>query len=209
MDPYIVLKNICNNLQSLSIDSMRDDKHDMEGLTFNNLVELCLLTPSSENMLSIIEKTKCLKRLRVEYLRNESDTAETESSHALAFGKIFELDTLQYFYFEFDGEDAEISQLVRWIESSFLTKRDIFKLEIASFDYHPVGEIHNAMRTIWNVLSTWCTSHCMLIWSFQTQESNDIYDECQQSHFIMDNLGVMSVQQLVDPVYEEPYVMRI
>eukprot|EP01083_Nonionella_stella_P062558 162668_1 len=207
MDPRIVLKNICNTLQSLSIDqSIQGDKHDMEGLTFDGLVELCLITPSSTNILPIIEKTKRLERLRLRLLWDESGEPETESSYALAFGKIFELNTLQYLYIEYDNH-TEISQLVLWIESSFHTKRNILKLEIVTDQYNPVAEIHKAMRTIWNALSTWCTSHFMLIWSFNTPQNVTNDNELPALNQWLDIISnTFSVDRVTDIINNDNYL---
>eukprot|EP01083_Nonionella_stella_P316946 1151883_1 len=112
VDTRIVLKDICNTLQSLAIYS---PKHKVEGLTFTNLVDLYLGQASAKEIISIVETTKHLKRLNLMYLLEESDI-----SYGLAFERMFELSTLEYVYIIHDLDyDIQISQLTRWIESSF------------------------------------------------------------------------------------------
>eukprot|EP01083_Nonionella_stella_P110014 321593_1 len=77
IDPRILLKNISNTLQALSIHS---SKHKVDGMTFHNLVELHLHQTSSQEIVSIVKTTKRLKRLFVSFDSLESDLPDAKKS---------------------------------------------------------------------------------------------------------------------------------
>eukprot|EP01083_Nonionella_stella_P056005 147683_1 len=157
----IVLKDMCNTLQSLSIWS---EDHNLEGLTFRSLVELELKYPSPEDIISMITKTKQLKRLKV--------YTSSDDSYDLACEKIFALDTLEYCYFGLVS-GSDISQMSRWIESSFRKKRHILKLEIYCGKCNiPADQIYEAIVGLWNALNAWHTRHFMLVFRFRTNQEH-------------------------------------
>eukprot|EP01083_Nonionella_stella_P178299 629426_1 len=80
IDARILLKNISNTLQALSIDSC---KHKVDGMTFHNLVELHIYRTSSQEIVSILKTTKRLKRLFVSFkldLPDENKSADLKSN---------------------------------------------------------------------------------------------------------------------------------
>eukprot|EP01083_Nonionella_stella_P316945 1151882_1 len=86
VDMGIVLKDVSNRLQSLTIDPLEQSVTD---IPFDSLKELCLLDPSAESIISTIKTMKHLKRLKLINLINE-DENPAQTSYKLAFEKIFE-----------------------------------------------------------------------------------------------------------------------
>eukprot|EP01083_Nonionella_stella_P160050 522814_1 len=167
LDARILLKNISNKLQALSIHSC---KHKVDGMTFHNLVELHIYRTSSQEIVSILKTTKRLKRLFVSFkldLPDENKSADLKSNLHTIFG----LDTLEYFGIEFrrihryNGD--ELSVLCRCIQTAFHKKRHKLKLEIRAHTiYTKDNELHEPIASMWNTLCAWSTKHCMLTVTF-------------------------------------------
>eukprot|EP01083_Nonionella_stella_P160207 523453_1 len=160
LDTRIVLKDICNTLQSLSIFNPH---HKVDGLTFSNLVQLDLQYPTPNETIAIIKGTKRLKRLNVFDFFDEYDI-ETDTSYRLAFEKIFELRTLEYLYIRHDDNEYGISSLTDWIESASHKKRDVLKLEFDIHFWKP--STSNEIVRICNAVSSLNTHHFKLIFQY-------------------------------------------
>eukprot|EP01083_Nonionella_stella_P073776 199698_1 len=175
VDMGIVLKDVSNRLQSLTIDPLEQSVTD---IPFDSLKELCLLDPSAESIISTIKTMKHLKRLKLINLINE-DENPTQTSYKLAFEKIFELSALEYCYVECDYSSDAINllQLTHCIESSFRQKRETLKLEINAFHGRSTsetdGDIMESSVRLWNALCTWHTSNYMLIVQFNKEQMAD------------------------------------
>eukprot|EP01083_Nonionella_stella_P303520 1051048_1 len=154
IDPRIVLKDVCESLQSLTICV---GYHNVDGLIFNNLVDLGLQFPSSEAIVSIIKRTKHLKSLRLFPFK------ATEYS---SFKHIFELSTLEYLFIQCD-DSTEILTLVQWIDASFFRKREKLKLEIDCYKCLAlIGDVFESIARLWNTLYTFHSKHFMLIFTY-------------------------------------------
>eukprot|EP01083_Nonionella_stella_P092086 257648_1 len=169
IDVRVVLKDICNTLLQLKLCHRQLD--DVKGMTFTNLVDLALVNPSPTNIISIIKNTKHLKRLRLQALLDESEI-EPEPSYKLAFEKTFELNALEHCHIQCT-EETNIMDLTHWIESSFHRKRDRLKLNINVACAVSPTDIYEAIVRIWTALSTWHTSHFMLVLSSEQQSAEE------------------------------------
>eukprot|EP01083_Nonionella_stella_P092066 257577_1 len=169
IDTNTILKSMCNTLRSLMI--WNPERQHVEGVAFNNLVELGLQSPTPKGIISAIRTTKHLQRLKLFFLL-------WDESYHLAFENIFELNTLESLYIQC-GEDSEVqtvvetiqfSQLIRWIELSLTSlhrQRDMLKLELNCVDLSIQPEhINEAIVRMWNAVSSCHTRHFMLIYTF-------------------------------------------
>eukprot|EP01083_Nonionella_stella_P145852 457946_1 len=159
IDTRIVLKNISNTLLSLVIQPR---VHNVDGLTFHHLIELHLIMPLPNNIMTIIKNTKHLKRLGITMNRRAKFT-----DFALAFRRIFELKTLEYCsIIVIETSDAILRELACLIETSFHNRRDRLKLKLNFALYNVSLEqnaIHRTVLRIFNTLCNWCKKDFMLL----------------------------------------------
>eukprot|EP01083_Nonionella_stella_P160051 522820_1 len=164
VDTRVILKNICNSLQSLTILNQR---FNVDGMTFHSLRELCVEWPEQDShVMSIINGTKHLKRLGMvaRFFANLDDV----KYYKLAFRTIFEMNALEYIYIRC-SQPQQFSLITHLIETSFHKKRHRFRLKITVYWIRfagtcPLGsqEIYEATVRLFNALSNWCT-HFMFI----------------------------------------------
>eukprot|EP01083_Nonionella_stella_P216425 777957_1 len=163
LDLTIMLKNISNNLQSLTIWPMIG--HKPKGLSFSNLVELELHGAAANDIISIVATATQLTHLKLfRHLMHCLAFADYSS----AFEKIFEIRSLEYCYIECcqspEEECADLLRLMKCIGSSFHKKRDVLKLEIDASQHHmSPNEIYETVVTICNTLYDWHTMAYTLI----------------------------------------------
>eukprot|EP01083_Nonionella_stella_P170576 580788_1 len=175
IDTRIVPKNICTTLQALTF---YPKQHNLDGLAFDNLVELGLRMASSNDILSTIKRTKRLKCLQ---LFKPSFSRETDTSFGLAFEKILELSALEYCYVELDERCFwPFIFCIDSIESALINKKDILKLEI-DIKYVELlsHKIYEAIVTIWKVFSCYAR-HFMLIFVFKKGKHTAVTESLNQ-----------------------------
>eukprot|EP01083_Nonionella_stella_P067752 179420_1 len=179
IDARIVLKNICNTLQSLNVYL---GTQNIDGMTFHNLVELTLPNPIPSQIISIIRTTKHLKRLKLD------DVEGGYFENNLVFRKIFELNKLEYLRIECRG--GCLLPLIRLIETAFNKKGHSLTVELRIqlyFYLHTGNEeercqsmtIHRAIVSLCHILCTWYANGFTLIigfdapfYSIDNKESN-------------------------------------
>eukprot|EP01083_Nonionella_stella_P270372 915505_1 len=193
----IVLQNICHKLKSLTIGS----PENVDGMTFDNLIELYLLSPEATVMSSIIKTTKHLKRLGMSITQS---TMLTDNDFKLAFGNIFDLDTLEYCHIRC-LEIKYLSLLTSLIETSFRKKRDRFKLKITGLVHGTVtlGVIHGMVLRIFHTLCNWCKCDFMLLVELCThgkQVSETVNDLQKWLNEISNSFSVYIDKELRGPI---------
>eukprot|EP01083_Nonionella_stella_P152556 489209_1 len=175
VDTRIMLKNICNTLQSLTVTP---SQHNLDGLPFPQLVELCLIDPEPNDLSSIIKRTKHLKRLRLSIFAIDHLYRDLKK---FSFRSVFELDTLEYFYIDCALSEASFLSSVRSIETSFHQKRDTLKLKLTfriakkwkNSTLTP-DKVHVAILRTFNTLCTWCTGDLMLLVEMHSGEYKEL-----------------------------------
>eukprot|EP01083_Nonionella_stella_P199376 731159_1 len=167
VDARVMLKNLCNKVQSLTLFSPLCNIYGMSGMTLHNLVELQLLLPTPNDIILIVKSTKHLKRLILMYPECSS------VDFSPCFRTIFELDTLEYCCLTCSHES--FLALTHLVETAFHQKRDTLKLKlvVVPSEGHPTpDEIHVATLRMFNTLHTWCSRDFMLL--------VEICDDCKE-----------------------------
>eukprot|EP01083_Nonionella_stella_P199377 731161_1 len=168
VDARVLLKNLCNTLQSLTLFP---SLCNIDGMTFHNLVELQLLLPTPNDIILIVKSTKHLKRLILMYPECSS------VDFSPCFRTIFELDTLEYCCLTCSHES--FLALTRLVETTFHQKRDALKLKlnVTSYQGQPTpDDIHVATLRIFNTLHTWCARDFMVVVEICARNN----DECKE-----------------------------